>query len=94
MRKMIAAMVLALASAHPAGSLGLTLASADDPIAAQRSTTTATPAPTTTQPPAAATDPVAPSNPQSPLERHCTTLGGESFKWSFPNVPFGAAQCS
>jgi hypothetical protein len=88
MRKMIAAMVLALASAHAVGSFGLTLASA----AAPQSTTT--PAPTPTQPPAATTDPVAPSNPQSPLERHCTTLGGKSFKWSFPNVPFGAARCS
>ena len=92
MRKMIAAMVLALASAHAAGPLGPTLASADDTIASPRSTPATAPAPTTTQAPADA--PVARSNPQSPLERNCTTLGGKTFKWSFPNVPFGAVRCS
>ncbi|GLR83563.1 hypothetical protein GCM10007857_02730 [Bradyrhizobium iriomotense] len=93
MRKMIAAMVLALAFAHPAGPLGLTLAFADDAVASPRSTTAATaPAPTTT--PAPADAPVAPSHPQGPLERNCTTLGGKTFKWSFPNVPFGVARCS
>jgi hypothetical protein len=92
MRKAIAAMVLASASAHAAGSLGLTLASVDDPIALPQSTTATTPAPTAT--PAPADAPVAPSNPQRPLERNCTTLGGKTFKWSFPNVPFGAARCS
>jgi hypothetical protein len=92
MRKMIAAIVLALASAHAAGPLGLALASADDAMASTRSTTATMPALTTT--PAPADAPVAPSNPQSPLERNCTTLGGKTFKWSFPNVPFGVARCS
>jgi hypothetical protein len=86
MRRMIAAMVLASASVHAAGSLGLTLASVDDPVALPQSTTATTPAP--------ADAPVAPSNSQGPLERHCTILGGKTFKWSFPNVPFGAARCS
>lgn len=118
MRKMLltTAIVLVSACAQAAGSLGVTLASADDPVAAEQSTTTTeaatsidrpyansttapaatttTPAPATSQAPAAATGPATQSHPQTPLVRHCTTLGGKSFTWSFPNVPFGVASCS
>lgn len=79
---LIAALVLDSAAAQAADPHAVTLASASAPVAVPRPTTPPTPQAT------------APSQPQPPLVRHCTTLDGKNFEWHFPNVPFAVLNCS
>ncbi|QPF87554.1 hypothetical protein IC762_15235 [Bradyrhizobium genosp. L] len=91
MNKLLLTSVLVLA-AHATGLCGVTLASATEQPAASPAPQ-ASDAPKQDDRPDAAATP-APAAPAQPATRHCTTLSGEKFEWSFPNVPFGTASCS